>query len=125
MTRLDEIRARLEAATPGPWEAYHARFPNAYGEGFWRVDGPHERGYEGGFERADADLIAHAPEDLRLLLAVAEAAKDVCRPPNACACVGPPGACACLLRGQADLERLRAALDALEAAGEGVEPSRG
>ena len=53
---LDAIRRRLDAATPGPWDA------EQWGNLFVMVD----------MQRPDADLIAHAPEDLRLLLDVVE-----------------------------------------------------
>lgn len=66
MNRLDEIARRLEAATPGPWEAGY--------DGGWTVetkdavivdmtDSEAEQG------RIDADFIAHAPTDLAALLA--------------------------------------------------------
>lgn len=65
MSNHDEIRARLAAATPGPWEADHSeednssvRLPNqdwAYGLAFCG-------------RPADANLIANAPTDLATLL---------------------------------------------------------
>jgi hypothetical protein len=95
-SRLQAIKARLAAATPGPWRAMCDG--NQYIEawrltpklvGASRVDGlvrpwnpyalvafgfkPEE--YETArFLDADAALIAHAPADLQALLAVAEAA---------------------------------------------------
>ena len=61
--RLQEIRARLDAATPGPWEnefgvvadanGNRHYIPNEYGD--W--DNP-----------ADPDFIAHAPADIAWLL---------------------------------------------------------
>ena len=68
--RLDEIRARLGAATPGPWEA-RSKFsgkssavvsPAGDAElGNWMVA-------EGVFWSSNADFIAHAPTDIRYLL---------------------------------------------------------
>jgi hypothetical protein len=66
--RLDAIEARLEAATPGPWRA--------------SVDGPYQMrvaetdtmnvyasvNVEIDMQTDDAELIAHAPSDLALLL---------------------------------------------------------
>lgn len=76
MTRLDEIRARLEAATPGPWSADYW-----HGDPLqtWAVTddaGVKELAVADELTEADALLIAHAPEDLRILLAVAEAAAE-------------------------------------------------
>ena len=92
--RLTEIRARLEKATPGPWQVYEAKHPHALG-------GVHTERYIGtvqehpqwhgplpvvtllvgvgehkgdpgvpmlGIDQDDADLIAHAPEDIAYLL---------------------------------------------------------
>lgn len=80
---LESVRKRLAAATPGPWQSnisYH-------------VDGDDEvvkhitagtddntvavMGCDFTSSDADADLIAHAPTDLRLALAVVEAARDL------------------------------------------------
>ena len=58
--RLDEIRARLNAATPAPWVARD-------GIGFPYVDSPANAQPA---TKADADLIAHAPDDLRWLIEV-------------------------------------------------------
>jgi hypothetical protein len=84
MSRLDEIRARLDAATPGPWTCEvggDAVYINAaktfsvtclaahYGDS--TILGC------GGTGIANGHLIAHAPDDLRLLLDVAEAAQEV------------------------------------------------
>lgn len=92
--RLQQIRDRLDKATPGPWRVEeHGAGPLwpdrtdlcVTGGGLWipfrlrrRIRGrfrlwldsePYEEG-----AREDADLIAHCPEDVRLLLDVAEAA---------------------------------------------------
>jgi hypothetical protein len=80
VSRPDEIRARLEAATPGPWEA-HEGPPNVWG--VWKhldtADLPdgglvdHEIAQKGDdATMADAALIAHAPGDLDYLLGEVE-----------------------------------------------------
>ena len=73
--RLTEIRARLDAATPAPWTRF-ARNASAPDEDDWYlghdVHGP-PRAQRGQIERvADAELIAHAPDDLAHLLSLAE-----------------------------------------------------
>ena len=52
--RLQEIRARLDAATPGPWEVVCNTTSDVVGV----LDGDYD----------DADLIAHAPADIAWLL---------------------------------------------------------
>lgn len=74
MTRLARIRERLDAITPGQWTHRtdgDAAYVNAgtIGVTCHIVD----RGRNEG----DAPFIAHAPEDVRLLLDVAEAARNV------------------------------------------------
>ena len=66
MTRIDEIRERLDQITPGPWEV--ETMPET---GESRVYRSHETTGEnleqvapGGVMRADAEFIAHAPTDL-------------------------------------------------------------
>lgn len=73
--RLDEIRARLDAATPAPWTRF-ARNASAPDEDDWYlghdVHGP-PRAQRGQIERvADAELIAHAPDDLAHLLTLVD-----------------------------------------------------
>jgi hypothetical protein len=73
--RLTEIRARLDAATPAPWTRF-ARNASAPDEDDWYlghdVHGP-PRAQRGQIERvADAELIAHAPDDLAHLLALVD-----------------------------------------------------
>lgn len=71
MTRLEEIEARLAAATPGPWGSDHISGGQEVCDCGYNV---HVRPFSGdvrkGSEGAmfDATLIAHAPADLRLLL---------------------------------------------------------
>lgn len=93
---IESVRKRLAEATPGPWRSH----PNpAYGGPLEKAPPPHyirtadsadsgpgdPWGSEGAvvsvegdecggvWNKADADLIAHAPTDLRLLLDVVEA----------------------------------------------------
>ncbi len=80
MDRIEEIEERLAAATPGPWE--HHAIRDRWRT--WMVEGPSGvladmRHYP--MAEADADLIAHAPEDMYYLLNVlgqAEAELDRC-----------------------------------------------
>ena len=64
---LDSIRARVEAASEGPW---HVSFT---GE---QVHGPQSEWVSDAYEN-DAEFIAHARTDIPLLLKVAEAAKEL------------------------------------------------
>ena len=61
--RLDEIQARLDAATPGPWEIIGG---NEYLTGIDVAIGSWD---EGGIRLRDAEFIAMAPADVRYLLA--------------------------------------------------------
>lgn len=70
-TRLAEIRARLDAATDGPWEAT----PNDRILGQPRPEHAGERAVAEALLSVDADLIAHAPADLAFLLSELEAAQ--------------------------------------------------
>jgi len=75
-TRKTEIRARLDAATPGPWSRFGRETGNEDGDSWFLghdIEGPPEA-QRGQFERvADADLIAHAPSDLAWALERIEA----------------------------------------------------
>lgn len=72
MDRLDEIRARLAAATPGPWKNTGTGV-NQDAEWWYSVE---DAGGEWVYDRAgvyacreqDADFIAHAPTDMAYLL---------------------------------------------------------
>ena len=69
--RLTEIRARLDAATPGPWER-HPSEPWIYvrrGPFTVNIIGTQLRAAQ---QHGDADLIAHAPADIAWLLAEVE-----------------------------------------------------
>lgn len=73
---LDAVSRRCEAATPGPWKAYHrdgsyspADDESNAGLGL-EVDGPPDAVLRGTYRRsADAQFIAHAREDIPALLA--------------------------------------------------------
>ena len=74
----ESLRARLEAATPGTWEISGEPGKTAVGIRSTEESRPGIGAIYGGSERnakADADLIAHTPTDLRLALGVIEAAK--------------------------------------------------
>jgi hypothetical protein len=76
MSRLEEISARLAKATPGPWYAHHCKAGKDT-ECWCKVVGtspdPEHDDMDnviglGSCVADDADLIAHAPSDLRFLL---------------------------------------------------------
>jgi hypothetical protein len=61
--QCDDIETRARAATPGPWQANHpAGFITAHGQTIAVFGGSAQ-------DQADADFIAHAPEDVDALLA--------------------------------------------------------
>lgn len=71
--QLDEIEARRKAATPGPWTPHAETYPHLVIQG---PKGVHPSDAEGVIstnlavnEAADAAFIAHAPEDVRVLVA--------------------------------------------------------
>ena len=73
--RIEEIRARLDAATPGPWrvaeddaEVMCIDQPNGNGRNFFHGESPQEAD--------DAEFIAHAPADIAFLLGRVEALTD-------------------------------------------------
>lgn len=67
--RLEEIQQRLDRATPGPWEADAM-------EGYI-VAPSGDVATVTRWSDADADLIAHAPEDLAVLVAEVERLRAV------------------------------------------------
>ncbi|MDX3249009.1 hypothetical protein [Streptomyces sp. ME18-1-4] len=76
--QLDDIQARANAATPGPWERYENYGPTF----FANIRGSHLLGV-GDFnfgvgEQAEADeeFVRHAPEDVRTLLAEVRRLRD-------------------------------------------------
>lgn len=75
MSELDAIRDRLAAATPGPWRVPYpgCRAIEAYDDTVV-VDTLNDGIGAGVCETADADFIAHAPEDVAILLAALDAA---------------------------------------------------
>ena len=61
MTKLEEIRARLDAATPGPWRVVQ--------DGNWlEVAGP-DGAWGTSFDGPDVEFVANAPGDIAFLLA--------------------------------------------------------
>ena len=76
--RLEEIRARVDAATAGPWTAdrdladYDAGLHNVW-EG---IEGGYRAVAHDIFAFADAEFIAHAREDIPCLLSRLEAAEE-------------------------------------------------
>lgn len=90
--RLTEIEARLKAATPGPWVVERADWQNLVrregkgpGRNIASVGGTSALGHNGG---ADADLIAHAPADLALLVRIVRSVADApCDCPELFVCV--------------------------------------
>lgn len=66
--RAEEIRARLDAATPGSWDATTSE-ATMNDRNLYRF-GPQSKPcvFHAQMRRADADLIAHAPADLAYLL---------------------------------------------------------
>jgi hypothetical protein len=67
MGRIDEIRARLEAATPGPWRHYQ-NLGDTWTVCWESEDGKQGRAVGDIDEMQDASFIATAPEDVRYLL---------------------------------------------------------
>lgn len=76
---LEEIRARAEKATPGPWEeAYpNSRVIEAH-DGQVVVDSFNDGIGAGVIEQVDADFIAHARTDVPKLVAALEAIDKLC-----------------------------------------------
>ena len=67
--RLQEIKSRLDAATPGPWRTVRGHDEL---RGRYQVEGRIIVAGKNLMKAEDAELIAHAPEDLRFLLAEVE-----------------------------------------------------
>lgn len=65
--RLEEIQARVDAATAGPWMAFVEGRDHSSGSSFIRTAG--EDIELTGASTGDLDFIAHARQDLPLLLA--------------------------------------------------------
>ena len=68
MNRLNEIEARANAATPGPWEAgcndRHVLYVTTENEEFCAEYGPELYDSQGFFSDADTEFIAHARTDV-------------------------------------------------------------
>jgi hypothetical protein len=97
--RLEEIRARLDAATPGPWEIEEwMTIHDVYA-----ADGKSEPTVATHVRTLDADLIAHAPADIAWLLAEVERWKHVAKNNlyGVCWCDAPRHDC-CLCPGTGD-----------------------
>jgi hypothetical protein len=68
---LEEVRKRCEAATPGPWVSFVEGRDHTSGDSFIRrgtKEGWQEDLYLTGGTVADQDFIAHARQDIPLLL---------------------------------------------------------
>ena len=81
MNRLNEIEARTNAATPGPWEAgcndrrmYHVVTEN---EEFFAEYGPELYDSQGFFSDDDTEFIAHARADVPALVAALRAVLEI------------------------------------------------
>ena len=77
MKRLDEIEARTNAATPGPWEAgcndRHMHYATTENEEFCNTYGPELYDSQGFFSEDDTEFIAHARTDVPALVAALRA----------------------------------------------------
>ncbi len=74
-SQLMEIKARCEAATPGPWTSFIEGRDHTSGDSFIQrgiLDAWQEELYLTGATVADHDFIAHARQDIPLLLAEIE-----------------------------------------------------
>lgn len=86
MLDIEPIKARLAAATPGPWSPRHAghgshvttgRYDVAWCGTTFGVDRNGTYGREGAGCVADAELIANAPTDLAALIAEVERLRNI------------------------------------------------
>ena len=77
MNRLNEIEARANAATPGPWEAgcndRHVLYVTTENEEFCAECGPELYDSQGFFSDDDTEFIAHARTDVPALAAALRA----------------------------------------------------
>lgn len=72
MKNLNEIKTRLEKATPGPWETYDSSYMSTYSWiDEWYVENAEAR-IEGENRINNANFIAHTPEDVSQLIARVE-----------------------------------------------------
>jgi hypothetical protein len=76
---LQAIRARSDAATPGPWRSYIEGRDHSSGSDFIMTGAPDARGNDievTGATKADQDFIAHARQDVPRLLAEVERLRE-------------------------------------------------
>lgn len=90
MTRIDEIRERLDKATPGPWEV---DTDGSGGSGIF-FDDEHMKPVCLYAKSGDADLIANAPADLAWCLAKLDAIRALHKPFEWSFGEGPVQSCA-------------------------------
>ena len=81
MSRLDQIEARANAATPGPWEAgcndRHVLYVTTENEEFCAEYGPELYDSQGFFSDADTEFIAHARTDMPDMAAALRAVLEI------------------------------------------------
>lgn len=107
MSTIEELRALLAAATPGPWEhRQHEGMHALAARDGWAMESEPDDSDDGARVAADFALVAAMRNALPALLDVAEAARAVARS------AGPGRACWTV--GRHDIERLRAALARLD-----------
>ena len=122
--RLNEIRARAEAATPGEWAARKDQFIEWFGivalnDEHWStvttwpvLSGDNDYGPAGGITNAaDATFIAHAREDIPYLLAEVERLREELDDATGGFVTATPTAMERITSLKTEVERLRAALD--------------
>lgn len=71
--RLTEIRERLDAATPGPWQCTHTRGDGSF---IWTDMADGEVVASLVYQDLDARFIAHAPQDIADLLEAVQVARQ-------------------------------------------------
>ena len=81
MNRLNEIEARANAATPGPWEAgcndRHVLYVTTENEEFCAEYGPELYDSQGFFSDDDTEFIAHARTDVPEMAAALRAVLEL------------------------------------------------
>jgi len=85
--QLAEIRARLAAATPGPWtRSYEIVLLDDLGLRDWyaKLVGPSLHRHNHMMKTVDVDFIAHAPTDMAALLAEVERLQEALSHALAC-----------------------------------------
>lgn len=82
-SRLAEIRARVDAATEGPWTTFASNdldWPIVSAGNVTYLGCSPDDGVRAGFEQADAEFIAASRTDLPTLLAAVEVVMELHRP---------------------------------------------